>query len=171
MSNIQLKHCANERLPIYLNRVIVKTEPMEVKTSEPSPTILEDKTEPIASVIKTEHIELSDNEDDDKRSDNESNSSLVKHYSKLDAESVKKSILSDTNSISINAGGTDSKYCHVCDIKFTYLDTFIAHKRGYCKGLRNDLDAATATTNATTAVIATAIKTARSSPNQASVVT
>lgn len=124
------------------------------------------------NVIKTEHIDLSDNEDDDKRSDIESESSIIKQYNKLDAETMRKTILTDASSISMNAlntGATDPKYCHVCDIKFTYLDTFLAHKRHYCKSLRNDLDATSATTNS--AVIATAIKTARSSPNQTSVVT
>lgn len=26
----------------------------------------------------------------------------------------------------------DTKYCHICDIKFNYLNTFMAHKQFYC---------------------------------------
>lgn len=99
--------------------------------------------------------------------------SHLKPYHKLDAETVaKRSILSDTSSISMNAlnppgAGTEMRYCHVCDIKFNYLNTFIAHKKFYCKNLQNDIDASSAATNQPAAVITTA----RSSPNQTSVVT
>lgn len=150
----------------------MKSEPQEIKASEPSPTILEEKNEPIVSVIKTEHIELSDNEDEDKKSDvvESISPTLNKQYDKMDAEIMKKTILGDASSLSMNSlnvGGTDTKYCHVCDIKFNYLNTFIAHKKFYCKSIQSDLDASGATTNQATAVIATA----RSSPNQTSVVT
>lgn len=124
------------------------------------------------AIIKTEQIDISDNEDDDKHSDIEVEPSHGKSYHKLDADIVKKSILSETSSISVNAlnppgAGTEMRYCHVCDIKFNYLNTFIAHKKFYCKSLQNDIDASSATANQPAPVITTA----RSSPNQTSVVT
>lgn len=31
------------------------------------------------------------------------------------------------------AAANEPKYCNICDIKFTYLNTYIAHKQYYCK--------------------------------------
>lgn len=157
-------------------RVIVKTEPQEVKPSTPSPNNVHEKPTTILTTIKIEHTDPSDNEDDDKHStvgDSNASPSLNKPY-QLDATNIDSSISTkttpNTNSISltaatINADTDTTRYCHVCDIKFTYHNTFIAHKQFYCKTIRNDLDGTAAP--AATAVISKA----RASPNQASVVT
>lgn len=34
---------------------------------------------------------------------------------------------------SMNATSNEPKYCSICDIKFTYLNTYLAHKQYYCK--------------------------------------
>lgn len=61
-------------------------------------------------------------------------------------------------------GNIDTKYCNICDIKFNFLNTYIAHKQFYCKAATNAMDAA-----ANSSVLTTA---SRSSPGQgASVVT
>lgn len=63
---------------------------------------------------------------------------------------------------------TDSKYCHVCDIKFKYMSSYMAHKKSYCRNsIQSNLDIGTVPSNQATSVIATT----RSSPNQTSVVT
>lgn len=33
-----------------------------------------------------------------------------------------------------------SKYCDVCDIKFTFLNSFVAHKKYYCKNVKTNVD-------------------------------
>lgn len=35
---------------------------------------------------------------------------------------------------------TEPKYCNICDIKFNYLNTFIAHKKFYCKNVTSDIE-------------------------------
>lgn len=52
-----------------------------------------------------------------------------------------------TNAVGSNntAGSTSistvdqPKYCNICDIKFNYLNTFIAHKKFYCKNSDRDI--------------------------------
>lgn len=61
-------------------------------------------------------------------------------------------------------GNIDTKYCNICDIKFNFLNTYIAHKQFYCKAVPNAMDGTTNNSILTTAN--------RSSPGQgASVVT
>lgn len=60
---------------------------------------------------------------------------------------------------------SENRYCNVCDIKFKYLNSYIAHKESYCRNSTNDLDIGGS--NPATSVIATTC----SSPNQTSVVT
>lgn len=62
-----------------------------------------------------------------------------------------------------SSSGVDTKYCHICDIKFNYINTFNAHKQFYCKNANNELDGHGTTKSS---VIST-----RASPNQTSVVT
>lgn len=45
--------------------------------------------------------------------------------------------LEDTSSPPVVDSPNDSKYCSNCDISFTYSNTFIAHKKFYCKGKQN----------------------------------
>lgn len=131
-----------------------------------------EKPNSVMPTIKVEHTDTSDNEENDKRSNAETPTPSAKPY-QIDSNNSESSIsskagvpisLNTLNTATITAGA-DTKYCHVCDIKFNYLNTFIAHKQFYCKNIQNDLDATTA--NAATAVISKA----RSSPNQTSVVT
>lgn len=43
-------------------------------------------------------------------------------------------------SASSPSSATDTKYCHICDIKFNYLNTFMAHKQFYCVNKTTDMD-------------------------------
>lgn len=73
-----------------------------------------------------------------------------------------------TGSITLNSSSEiDNKYCHVCDIKFKYMSSYLAHKKSYCRNIQSDLDIGAVTANQATSVIATT----RSSPSQTSVVT
>lgn len=90
-------------------------------------------------------------------------SSIATKLSQLNNTNTTTSVTLNTNPLS----GSDTNYCNACDIKFNYLNTFIAHKKFYCKNIQSDFDGTSATTNQTSAVLSTA----RSSPNQTSVVT
>lgn len=136
------------------------------------------------NVIKIEQTDLSDDEvevNDTKSTANvEPIGSLkyTKSYQSADTvENISRSlganshspILSKGHAMTANnaaavVGNIDTKYCNICDIKFNFLNTYIAHKQFYCKAATDAMDAA-----ANSSVLTTA---SRSSPGQgASVVT
>lgn len=139
-------------------RPVIKSEPIEIRASEPSPVITTEENNVVGSIIKIEHTDPSDNEDDDKHSDGD-DLDRNRLYPTLDDPSSDTSLATRISLLNANAAATltadDVNHCHGCDIKFSSQSTFIAHKRFYCKNVQREFDG-TAT---------------RSSPNQASVVT
>lgn len=141
----------------YLHSTVVKSEPLEVKAPEPSPTIIPDD---VSNVIKIEHTDASDNDDDDKQSevdDLDRNKLFPTIENRPNDASIATRIALLNASTAAALVQDDAKYCHGCDIKFSSHSTFLAHKRYYCKNVQNDFDGTSAAT--------------RSSPNQTSVVT
>lgn len=155
------------------NSTVIKSEPVEVRAPEPSPTNRHtpDEDPTSVSVIKIEHTDPSDNEDDDKRSDVD-DLDRNKLYPTLDGHTNDTSLATRISLVNTNAAtaaiAVNDKYCHGCDIKFSSQSTFIAHKRFYCKNVQNDFDGASATATNQTAA---GLPATRSSPNQTSVVT
>lgn len=41
---------------------------------------------------------------------------------------------------SIVASTEPKKYCNICDITFNYMNTFMAHKKFYCKAVTTDME-------------------------------
>lgn len=145
---------------------------MEVRAPEPSPTNVSEENHTISSVIKIEHTDPSDNEEDDKRSD-AGDLDRSKLYPTVDGHTNDTSLATRISLVNTNPAivlsAEDSKfYCHGCDIKFSSHSTFNAHKRYYCKNVQNDFDVASATATNQTAA---GLPATRSSPNQTSVVT
>ncbi|XP_031619091.1 zinc finger protein ush isoform X2 [Contarinia nasturtii] len=143
-------------------RVIVKTEPSESKSSDRSPILIPESNDIVMNTIKIENVEISDNEDDEKSSDIADSDSARTFQRSSHVTRTLLSGVTTANSISLNAStsGDDNKYCHVCDIKFKYMSSYIAHKKSYCRNVPNELDIGPVTPNPP-----------RSSPNQTSVVT
>lgn len=139
-------------------RTVIKSEPIEIKASEPSPVTISEENNVVGSIIKIEHTDASDNEEDDKHSDAD-DLDRSRLYPTLDGPSGDASLATRISLLNANAAATltadDVNYCHGCDIKFSSQSTLIAHKRYYCKNVQNEFDGAAT----------------RSSPNQASVVT
>lgn len=126
-----------------------------MKAPQPSPTVIPDDSNVVSTIIKIEHTDASDNEDDDKHSDAD-DLDRTKLYPSNDASiATRISLLNASTAATLVVD--DSKYCHGCEIKFSSQSTFMAHKRYYCKNVQKEFDAAAAAT--------------RSSPNQTSVVT
>lgn len=156
-------------------RVIVKSEPTEPKSIDRSPNIVQEIENTEESSIKIETVDESDNGEDDESADvvDSEPIPLAQSYpigtENILARSALLSGTATTAPISLNAStsGSDNKYCNVCDIKFKYLNSYIAHKKSYCRNIPNELDMGAVSSNQATSVIATTC----SSPNQTSVVT
>lgn len=131
-----------------------------------------DDDDDVVNAIKTENIDISDNEDNDKNSNNVEPSATQPFQIGTENSVSRSTLLSSAtaaSSISLNAstsGNDNNKYCRVCDINFKYLSSYNAHKKSYCRNIQNDLDISAVAQNQ-----ATVIATTRSSPNQTSVVT
>lgn len=161
----------------FIYRVIVKSEPSEIKPAERSPEPISETDESTVKEIKIENIDVSDTEEEEKCPDAaETDPISVTPSYRISTENsvVTRTPLLSGNSnpspISLDAStsAVDNKYCHVCDIKFKYLSSYLAHKKSYCRNnIQNNLDIGTVPSNQATSVIATT----RSSPNQTSVVT
>lgn len=170
------------------HRTNVKSEPIEIKPATPDVNVdvVPDAETNETNVIKIEQTDLSDDEvevNDIKSSTNVEpigSPKYTKSYQSADTvENISRShgakshspILSKGHAMTANSaaaaavvGNIDTKYCNICDIKFNFLNTYIAHKQFYCKAATNAMDAA-----ANNSVLTTA---SRSSPGQgASVVT
>lgn len=150
----------NDSNPFY--RVIVKLEPSETRSTERSPNLIAESNDIVMNTIKIENVEISDNEEDGKNSD-DIDADSARAYQR--SSNVTRTLLTSVtapNSISLNAStsGDDDKYCHTCDIKFKYMSSYLAHKKSYCRNVENDMDIGPVTPNPP-----------RSSPNQTSVVT
>lgn len=150
----------------------MKSEPSESKLPENSPKAAPDTDEIVINSIKTENIDISDNEEDEEKNSDIADSEINQSYQISTENAVPRSSLisgtAATGSITLNASPEiDNKYCHVCDIKFKYMSSYIAHKKSYCRNIQSDLDIGAVTSNQATSVIATT----RSSPSQTSVVT
>lgn len=154
--------------------MIVKSEPQESNSSERSPNVTQETENSTVSTIKIESSSISDNEDDEKRAgiiDTDTISVAQPYQLGTENSIARATLLSGTataSSIPLNASTpVDDKYCNVCDIKFKYMSSYVAHKKSYCRNIQNDLDIGSVPSNQATSVIATTC----SSPNQASVVT
>lgn len=178
------------RLPFAEHRTNVKSEPLEIKSTTPEVNVdvMPDAAINKVNVIKIENTDLSDDEVEVNEVKSTGNiepigsHKFTKSYQTTDAiETISRSliakshspILAKSHTMTANnaaaaaaavVGNIDTKYCNICDIKFNFLNTYIAHKQFYCKAASNAMDAATNSSVLTTA--------SRSSPGQgASVVT
>lgn len=150
-------------------------EPQESNSSERSPSVTQETDNSTVNTIKVENSILSDNEDDEKSADITDTDaiSVAQPYQLGTENSIARATLlsgmATASTIPLNAStsGDDNKYCNICDIKFKYMSSYIAHKKSYCRNIPNDLDIGSVSSNQATSVIATTC----SSPNQASVVT
>lgn len=147
----------------------MKIEPSDVRMP---PIDLSDSSEarPV-SQIKQEEAELIDDDEDDVNANtnavenvNSRPKSAVIQLPELVEAPLKlsPSSLSPNFDLELNdslSNSIDTKYCNICNIKFTYLKSFIAHKKFYCRAVTSDVDAAKRT-------VLTAAT--RSSPNQSS---
>ncbi|XP_055301401.1 zinc finger protein ush isoform X2 [Sitodiplosis mosellana] len=152
-------------------RVIVKSEPPESKSLERPPSVIQETNDAVANNIKIENVDISDNEDDEKNSDVADSDSVQRFLPENSL--VRTSLLSGVpapGSISLNASTSevDNKYCRICDIKFKYMSSYIAHKKSYCRNMESGLDIGPVVTSSP---VSSVIASTRSSPNQASVVT
>lgn len=149
----------------------MKTEPAEPKPMNRSPIIVQESETPAISVIKIETNDVSDDEENDKCVEIiKTNSTHAIHPYQIGTEtSLARATLLSGSAAALNSSppAIDNKYCNVCDIKFKYMSSYLAHKESYCRNISNDLDIGAVASNAATSVIATTC----SSPNQTSVVT
>lgn len=146
----------------------MKSEPAESKSSERSPNVIPETNDTVVNTIKVENVDISDYEEDEKNSDIADSDSAQPYH--IENSLSRTTLLSTaTGSISLNASTSeaDNKYCHICDIKFKYMSSYIAHKKSYCRNIPSELDMGSVTASPASSVIATT----RSSPNQTSVVT
>lgn len=108
--------------------VTIKTEP-----TDDHPKIVDSHTikEPPLKMIK---LETKDTSIDDRPNNVPPLQPLLERS--LNATSPAEMIVNRTPPISnspLSAVTDQPKYCNICDIKFNYLNTFIAHKKFYCK--------------------------------------
>lgn len=128
--------------------VIVKSEPDDMKSiarNNTTPTSID--TEPSPKIIK---LEIHDSSDEISIQDDATD---VAQPITVSDVSIKTSALPQLSNAMLPTSAnssTESKYCNICDIRFTYLSTYIAHKQYYCKSIKTDMDGATSviTTNA-----------------------
>lgn len=99
--------------------MIIKTEPGEPVDSNRSSSDIEVINEPPLKRIK---LEAKDVGADDKTV----TEAIESDYKAADRSTILAS--------------TEPKYCNICDIKFNYLNTFIAHKKFYCKNVTADIE-------------------------------
>jgi zinc finger protein ZFPM1 len=117
---------------------VIKTEPEDVEMEEEAPKESEEscKSPIVASTpIKIETEEDIEITDSPKHSPPPQRLVSPKTTSPGSNHSPTISINSTTPPI-VSPNG--SKYCTNCDISFTYTNTFIAHKKFYCKGKNGD---------------------------------
>lgn len=149
----------------------MKLEPADPKPNDRSPNIVQENENPAINIIKIESNDASDNEENEKCVEIiETNSThTVQSYQIGTETSLSRATLLSGTATALNTSppANDNKYCNVCDIKFKYLSSYIAHKESYCRNISNDLDIGAVASNPATSVIATTC----SSPNQTSVVT
>lgn len=128
--------------------MIIKTEPGEppIDVNRSASSDIEVIKEPPLKMIKLEAKDM--NVDD--RMVTEAIESDYK-ASSTDNNKSNKSSTSSSSIVSV-ASSTEPKYCNICDIKFNYLNTFIAHKKFYCKNIATDIE-----NNSSTTVTAVAI--------------
>lgn len=126
------------------------------------------------NIVKIEADDASDNEDNDKCVEIIDTDSTHATQPYQIGTGQENSLTRPTSLLSATATALNSspptienKYCNVCDIKFKYLNSYIAHKESYCRNIPNDVDFDAVAANPATSVIATTC----SSPNQTSVVT
>lgn len=154
-------------------RVIVKTEPSDTKSLDRSPNMVQETENAAINIIKIEADDASDNEDNEKCVeiiDNDSPHAPRPYQIGTGHEHslARATLLSGTaTALNTSPPASENKYCNVCDIKFKYLNSYLAHKESYCRNIPNDLDIGAVAANPATSVIATTC----SSPNQTSVVT
>lgn len=156
----------------------MKSEPADPKPLDRSPNIVPESQSPaINNVIKIEANDASDNEENEECVEviesNDSNHAVQPYQIGTENSLARATLLSGTaTALNSSPPTNENRYCNVCDIKFKYLSSYIAHKEHYCKqsycrNIPNDLDIGPVASNPATSVIATTC----SSPNQTSVVT
>lgn len=124
-------------ISISFHSVIIKTEPDETKATAACEITL------VVSEHSPKSIKLENNNDADDTSDSDvqrlrSNSSTKPHSNPITEPN--SSSLSPPAVIQIP--DDSSKYCDVCNIKFNFLNSFIAHKTYYCKKVKTSVDGA-----------------------------
>lgn len=100
--------------------MVIKTEPAEPIDTNRSSSDIEVINEPPLKRIKLEAKDVG-----------------------ADDKTVTEAIESDykaADNRSTIVASTEPKYCNICDITFNYLNTFIAHKKFYCKNVTADID-------------------------------
>lgn len=149
----------------------MKSEPADPKPLDRSPNIVHEIESPAINVIKIETTDASDNEENEKCVeiiDTDSTHAIQSYQIGTENSLTRATLLSGTaTALNSSPPVIDNKYCNICDIKFKYLSSYIAHKESYCRNIPNDLDIGAVASNAATSVIATTC----SSPKQTSVVT
>lgn len=137
--------------------IVIKSEPNDdviIKTSSANDDDGNSNDHPPpAKLIK---LESSDIEDDIDITTNTTSEPFV--YEKIHpivasastiiaaAQPSKETTLQMVATSGTSASPTEPKYCHICDIKFTYLNTYLAHKQFYCKKTKPDISDASGTT-------------------------
>lgn len=149
----------------------MKSEPVEPKPLDRSPNIVQENEIPAINVIKIETDDASDTEENDKCVEiiDTNSTHSIQPYQIGTETSLARATLLSGSAAALNSSppAIDNKYCNVCDIKFKYMSSYLAHKESYCRNISNDLNIGAVASNAATSVIATTC----SSPNQTSVVT
>lgn len=146
------------------HRTNVKSEPPEIKSTTPEVNV-EAATDAApnsnANVIKIEQADLSDDDVEVNEVQSSPNVEPIRSqkftnsYQSTDAvETISRSLIANShsplltkshamtaNNAAAVVGNIDTKYCNICDIKFNFLNTYIAHKQFYCKAAPNAIDA------------------------------
>lgn len=124
-----------------LNSVIIKTEPEETK---PTAETEVDMREYSPKTIKIENSNDATEDDSDVEPLPSNIKTQLHSISDHNSSSLSPPISTQlpVSAISANLDGS-SNYCDVCDIKFNYLNSLIAHKKYYCKNVKTNVDAGT----------------------------
>ncbi|KAG4074864.1 hypothetical protein HA402_009289 [Bradysia odoriphaga] len=111
-----LLHSDNSTKPTSVS-LVIKTEPGEPIDTNRSSSDIEVINEPPLKRIK---LEAKDTDD-----------KTVTETIESDCKAADRSTI---------VASTEPKYCNICDITFNYLNTFIAHKKFYCKNVTADIE-------------------------------
>lgn len=121
---------------LFSNSVIIKTEPEEVKPSSGIETDNNKQYSPKTIKIENNHDAAEDDSDVEHIS---SNIKLRLHsISDHNSSSLSPPVSVPTISAKLDDSST---YCDVCNIKFSRIDSLVAHKTYYCNSVKSKVDA------------------------------